>query len=137
MSYLGTPHLIKFLLAFKQGIRGENNTFEVKTRGFLFPVSIMTVAISVPVIPSSVVLALLDDTLTTFGTSKADSKNKWASGGNLSSFWMKESPRGQLDMLKWHLYQLRGLADAIMKLHALHTRHGDIKPVRYWGLLLF
>ncbi|KAI1148378.1 hypothetical protein F4825DRAFT_102661 [Nemania diffusa] len=95
MSYLGTPHLIKFLLAFKQGIRGENNTFEVKTRGFLFP---------------------------------------WASGGNLSSFWMKESPRGQLDMLKWHLYQLRGLADAIMKLHALHTRHGDIKPA---NILLF
>ena len=57
----------------------------------------------------------------------------WADGGNLRDFW-KELPEPQLTptLVKDIIYQLRGMAEALDKLHHFkhqyHYRHGDIKP---------
>ncbi|KAM3084780.1 hypothetical protein ACMFMG_003234 [Clarireedia jacksonii] len=60
---------------------------------------------------------------------------KWADGGNLHEFWMTpeyaEAPLTP-DMVQWCLFQMKGLAGAIHKLHNFdntrNIRHGDLKP---------
>jgi len=57
----------------------------------------------------------------------------WADGGNLRDFWIEHpKPKVTPDLVKDIMAQLRGMADALQKLHGYngqyHYRHGDIKP---------
>ncbi|KAH0432247.1 tol-like protein [Colletotrichum camelliae] len=58
---------------------------------------------------------------------------QWADGGNLREFW-KQNPQPKLtpELIQQSLYQLRGLADALVALHHFkdeaNYRHGDLKP---------
>lgn len=57
----------------------------------------------------------------------------WADGGNLRDFWI-ENPKPILTaaLIKNIIEQLRGMAEALQKLHGYrdqyHYRHGDLKP---------
>ena len=57
----------------------------------------------------------------------------WADGGNLRDFWI-ENPKPILTaaLVKNIIEQLRGMAEALQKLHGYrdqyHYRHGDLKP---------
>jgi serine/threonine protein kinase len=53
---------------------------------------------------------------------------KWAAGGNLANLWNTHGSGCDGATIDWALTQIQGLADGINKLHAIHTRHGDIKP---------
>jgi len=57
----------------------------------------------------------------------------WAEGGNLRDFWIRTpNPTITASLVKDIFIQLRGMADALQKLHNFksgkHYRHGDIKP---------
>lgn len=57
----------------------------------------------------------------------------WADGGNLEDFWIKfPNPTVTAGLVKDIIEQLRGMAEALEKLHGYrgqyHYRHGDIKP---------
>jgi serine/threonine protein kinase len=57
----------------------------------------------------------------------------WADGGNLRDFWeANPKPKVTAGLVKDIIQQLRGMADALDKLHNYkghrHYRHGDIKP---------
>jgi serine/threonine protein kinase len=59
----------------------------------------------------------------------------WADGGNLWDFWKRNSKVKMTgDWVRSIVRQLRGIADAIKKMHAIgdnepnHHRHGDLKP---------
>lgn len=57
----------------------------------------------------------------------------WADGGNLRDFWIeKPKPILTAALVKDIIEQLRGMAEALQKLHGYrdqyHYRHGDIKP---------
>ena len=62
----------------------------------------------------------------------------WADRGNLREFWRQEISGSKkyrdAKTLGWVLEQLRGLSDAISKLHQKNCRHGDLKPE---NILLF
>ncbi|EHL03001.1 putative ALK tyrosine kinase receptor [Glarea lozoyensis 74030] len=57
----------------------------------------------------------------------------WADGGNLRDYW-EHNPKPNLtaDLVKDIIEQIRGMAEALEKLHGYrdqyHYRHGDIKP---------
>lgn len=57
----------------------------------------------------------------------------WADGGNLRDFWKRrEKPELTASLVRDVINQIRGMADALHKLHnykdQYHYRHGDIKP---------
>lgn len=57
----------------------------------------------------------------------------WADGGNLRDFWSnRPKPEMTAKLVKDIIEQLRGMAEALQKLHTYkggyHYRHGDIKP---------
>jgi serine/threonine protein kinase len=57
----------------------------------------------------------------------------WADGGNLRDFWENHpTPEVTANLVKNIIEELRGMAEALQKLHAYrgqyHYRHGDIKP---------
>jgi serine/threonine protein kinase len=57
----------------------------------------------------------------------------WAQGGNLRDFWRRDkTPNVTPELVRDVLQQLRGMAEALQKLHEFrgegHFRHGDIKP---------
>lgn len=57
----------------------------------------------------------------------------WADGGNLRDFWKNHpNPEMKPELVKEMIEQIRGMAEAIQKLHdwdnSKHYRHGDIKP---------
>jgi len=57
----------------------------------------------------------------------------WADGGNLRDFWIEHpKPKVTAGLVKDIVGQLRGMAEALYKLHhyrdQYHYRHGDIKP---------
>lgn len=57
----------------------------------------------------------------------------WADGGNLRDFWIEDpKPKVTAGLVKDIIGQLRGMAEALDKLHhyrdQYHYRHGDIKP---------
>ena len=58
---------------------------------------------------------------------------RWADGGNLRDFWSaRPNVVMTADLVRNIVEQLRGIADALKKLHEykehLHYRHGDLKP---------
>lgn len=53
---------------------------------------------------------------------------EWADGGNLREFWKGHSPSLTRSMVKDVIFQLQGLADALVKMHSKNYRHGDMKP---------
>jgi serine/threonine protein kinase len=57
----------------------------------------------------------------------------WAQGGNLRDFWQRDKTPNMTPTLVRDIFkQLRGMAEALQKLHEFrregHFRHGDIKP---------
>jgi serine/threonine protein kinase len=61
----------------------------------------------------------------------------WADGGNLRDFWRETPNELTARLVRSVVEQLRGIAEALMRLHALergHIRHGDLKPE---NLLIF
>ncbi|KAH7174219.1 uncharacterized protein B0J16DRAFT_388043 [Fusarium flagelliforme] len=52
----------------------------------------------------------------------------WAEGGNLATFWRNDTSHLGIDLIRWALDQMTGIAGGIKKLHAENIRHGDIKP---------
>lgn len=54
---------------------------------------------------------------------------RWADGGNLREFWQSNKrPQLCVALVRDFVLQLRGLADALDKLHDFAYRHGDVKP---------
>jgi serine/threonine protein kinase len=70
----------------------------------------------------------------TRGNSKSYLLFRWADGGNLREFWQSnKKPQLSVSLVRDVVMQLRGLADALDKLHGYgggqgSYRHGDIKP---------
>ena len=52
----------------------------------------------------------------------------WASGGNLSDFWVSKNEERTPAFCLWSFRQILGLAGALRALHAQNCRHGDLKP---------
>lgn len=53
---------------------------------------------------------------------------EWADGGNLRELWIRDSPSLSNTLVRDIIAQLRGLADALEKIHSKGFRHGDMKP---------
>ncbi|KAK8863433.1 HET-domain-containing protein [Apiospora arundinis] len=57
----------------------------------------------------------------------------WASGGNLSEFWVRHDAElreteSRASLVSWSLDQMIGISDALRLLHHKNGRHGDLKP---------
>jgi len=54
---------------------------------------------------------------------------QWADGGSLRDYWHARS-KSELsaELVEEVIDQLWGLADALVKLHEMNCRHGDLKP---------
>ncbi|PMD58641.1 uncharacterized protein K444DRAFT_630355 [Hyaloscypha bicolor E] len=59
---------------------------------------------------------------------------QWVDGGNLREFWQNHSWSRNIDIIRWALEQMKGLAEGLEALHHFNPkknkncRHGDLKP---------